>query len=73
MGAVCRECRWVNKRCKLPPWPKKPCESQVGWGKGRGLKGAVPLSTSSEMGGKKGGRSRRGGRGGTSNNKIVSV
>ena len=73
MGASYREYHQANKRYKLPPQPKKPHKSWAGQGKGRGLKGAAPPSTSSEMGGKKGRKGRRGSKGGTSASKMVSV
>ena len=79
LGAAYRECRQVNKRCELPPRPKKPRESQAGRGKGRGLGllgGAAPPSIGSKMGEKKGGRDKRDKRdfrGGTSSNKIVFI
>ena len=59
MGAACGECCQANKRCELPPQPKKPHKSQAGQEKGRGLgplRGAAPSSTGGEMGKKKGGR-----------------
>ena len=64
MGAIYREYCQVNKRCELPPRPKKPYESQAGRGKGRGLSplgGTTPPSTGSKMGRKKGRRGIGGG------------
>jgi len=72
VGATYGECRRANKRCKLPPRPKKPHESWAGRGKGRGLGGAAPPFASSKMGR----RGRRGGRGsskGASVSGIVSI
>ena len=60
LGAIYREYRLVNLRCELPARLKKPYKSRAGRGKSRGLNGAAPPSTSSEMGRKKGGRGKRG-------------
>jgi len=73
VGAIYRECRQANKRCELPPQPKKPHESRASRGKGRGLSplgGTTPPSTGSKMGRKKG---RRGVGGGTGTGGMVPV
>ena len=59
VGAACRECHQANKRCELPPQPKKPHKSQAGQGKNRRLgllEGTAPSSTGGKMGKKKSGR-----------------
>ena len=54
LGAIYREYRLVNLKCKLPARLKKPYKSCTSRGKNRGLGGVALPFTSSEIGKKKG-------------------
>ena len=57
----------------MPTRPKKPYKSHAGRGKSKGLSGTAPPSAGGEMGGKKGGRGRRGAGGGAEGVRLISA